>query len=123
MLEINNNKEFVNLEKKNFWAGVDENVLKTFAQRVVHSSVTAFKVKFDILLETHLDKAKEMCDEFVAYCKENNYTISEEFNSNVNAVFGKVNQSTKQKESKHINLTKWKNRYHRKKVNNREREL
>ena len=70
MIELNNNVKFVDFE--NFWAGVDEKFLQDFALNFIHSSYTAFKVKFGILLDTNMEKANKNLNRIKVILAEKN---------------------------------------------------
>ena len=122
MLELNNNVKFVDFE--NFWAGVDEKFLQDFALNFIHSSYTAFKVKFGILLDTNMEKANKVYKEFEQFCKFKDYNINEDFKKKVNELFAsqKQGEQTVVPAKEKFSLTKWKSRHRRRASKAREEE-
>lgn len=119
MLQINNNNKFVDFDN-NFWAGVDEQALRSFAQSVMRASLTSFKIKFDVLLSAKKAQAQQICEEFITFCRVRGIDLQEEFKEKVKTTFkNSKNNAINIK----FNLTKWKNRYRRKQVRSLEQEL
>ena len=111
MLELNVGANMKTENKQNFWAGIDQKVVRAFASENYNASYSAFKIYFDALLVSNIKKARQVFNEFDLFYKNKTPYYEKVFKMQALKLLG-VQQQGKVK----VNLIKVKNKYNKPKI-------